>query len=85
MQDIPDWFTVKVCPATVRVPVLDEVVVLAATEKAVVPLPLPLLPEDMVIQVALLEAVQEQPVGAVTLTFPVPAPELTVALVDERE
>ena len=50
-----------------------------------VPLPLPLLPEDMVIQVALLEAVQEQPVGAVTLTLPVPVAELTVALVEERE
>ena len=48
-------------------------------------MPLPLLPEDMVIQVALLEAVQEQPVGAVTLTFPVPALEPKVALVEERE
>ena len=81
--EIPDWVTVKVCPAMVRVPVLDEVVVLAATEKAVEPLPL--LPEVMVIQPVLLEAVQEQPVGAVTVTFPVPAPELKVALVEERE
>ncbi len=48
-------------------------------------MPLPLLPEFMVIQAALLEAVQEQPAGAVTLTFPVPAPELKVALVEERE
>ena len=30
--EIPDWVTVKVCPAIVRVPVLEEVVVLAATE-----------------------------------------------------
>ena len=85
MQDIPDWFTVKVCPATVRVPVLDEVVVLAATEKAVEPLPLPLLPEDMVIQLALLEADQEQPAGAVTPILAVPPLELEVALVEERE
>ena len=48
-------------------------------------MPLPLLPEDMVIQAALLEAVQEQPVGAVTLTFPVPPLELKVVLVEERE
>ncbi len=75
----------KVCPATVRVPVLEEVVVLAVTEKAVEPLPLPLLPEDMVIQVALLEAVQEQPVGAVIPTLPVPPLEPEVALVEERE
>ena len=39
-------------------------------------MPLPLLPEDMVIQVALLEALQEQPPGAVTLTVPVPPLEL---------
>ena len=84
MQDIPDWFTVKVCPATVRVPVLDEVVVLAATEKAVEPLPLPLLPEVMVIQPVLLEAVQEQPVGAVTPTLPIPPLEPEVALVGEK-
>ena len=30
--EIPCWLTVKVCPATVIVPVLDEVPELAATE-----------------------------------------------------
>ena len=47
--------------------------------------PLPLLPEDMVIQAALLEAVQEQPVGAVIPTLPVPLLEPEVVLVEERE
>jgi len=32
VQDIPDWLTVKVFPATVRVPVREEVAVLAETE-----------------------------------------------------
>ena len=40
------------------------------------PLPLPLLPEVMVIQLTPLEAVQEQPLGEVTLTDPVPAAEV---------
>ena len=31
-HDCPDWFTVKVWPAMLSVPVLEEVVVLAATE-----------------------------------------------------
>ena len=31
-HDPPDWFTVKVFPAMVRVPVLEDAAVLAATE-----------------------------------------------------
>ena len=65
-----------VLPATVRVPVLDLFLVLAETEKPVVPLPLPPLPGVRVIQLALLEAVQEQPAEAVTLTVPVPPAKL---------
>jgi hypothetical protein len=56
----------------VRVPVREVAVVLAPTEKLTVPLPLPLLPEEIVIQFALLAAVQLQPVDAVTTTLPVP-------------
>ena len=48
-------------------------------------MPDPLLPEDTVIQVALLEAVQEQPVGAVIPTLPVPPLEPEVALAEESE
>ena len=50
-----------------------------------VPLPLPLLPEVMVIQPALLEAVQEQPLGVVILTDPVPPVEVKDWLVGEME
>jgi len=39
----------------------------------------------MVIQLALLEAVQEQPLAAVTLTVPVPPLELKDWLEEERE
>jgi hypothetical protein len=56
------------------VPVLAEDA-LAATVKATLPLPDPLAPEVMVIQLSLLAAVQAQPVPAVTATA-VPAPPL---------
>jgi hypothetical protein len=46
--------------------------VYGATEYVTVPLPLPLAPEVIVIQLALLAAVQVQPVGAVTFTLPNP-------------
>ena len=62
----------KVCPATVKVPVL-EAPVLALTEKATVPLPVPLAPEVIQIQLSLLFAVQAQPLPAVTDTLPLPA------------
>ena len=48
-------------------------------------MPLPLLPEVVVIQPALLEAVQEQPLGEVTLTDPVPPVEVKDWLVGEME
>ena len=65
----PAWVTVTVWPATVSVPVRGDVAVLAAMENATPPLPLPLAPDVMVIQEALLVAVQLQPAGAVTLAL----------------
>ncbi len=62
----------KVWPATVKVPVREEVLVFEATEKFTAPVAVPLLPEVIVIQEALLVAVQEHPEPAVTLTVPVP-------------
>ena len=62
----------KVCPATVKVPVL-EAPVLALTEKATVPFPVPPDPEVIEIQLLLLLAAQAQPLPAVTDTLPVPA------------
>jgi hypothetical protein len=46
-------------------------------------LPLPLLPEVMLIQVALLVAVQLQPVGVVTFTLPLPPSDVNDWLVGE--
>ena len=45
----------------------------AATEKSTVPFPEPELPEVMVIQFTLLEAVQLQALDAATPTLPFPA------------
>jgi hypothetical protein len=65
--------TVKVLPAIVRVPVRVPDVVLLDTANATEPLPVPLEPEVMEIQIALLDAVQAHPEGAVTATVPLPA------------
>ncbi len=72
-DDGGDCVTVNVCPAMAIVPVRWLVVVLAATVKLTVPLPVALLAEVIVIQLALLVAVQGQLLEAVTLTLPVPA------------
>jgi hypothetical protein len=78
----PSCVTVNVLPAMVIVPVLWVVDVLAETEYVTVPLPVPLVPEVMVIHDALLAAVQVQlPDEAVTLTLPVPPDELNNWLV----
>ena len=59
----------------VIVPVRWLVPVLAATVKATVPLPVPLLPEVIFIQLTLLVATQGQPLEAITLTLPGPPVE----------
>ncbi|KJU82467.1 hypothetical protein MBAV_005341 [Candidatus Magnetobacterium bavaricum] len=67
--------TVKVCPAIVIVPERWVVAVFCETLYATDPLPLPELPEVIVIQAALLEAVHVQPVLAVTATLSLPPVE----------
>ena len=62
----------------VRVPDRVPPVVEAAVY-CTVPLPLPLAPEPIVIQGALLVAVHAQPAAVVTATLPVPPPAATVA------
>ena len=69
----------------VREPVRDELPELAATEYPQFPLPLPLVPEVTAIQLAPLEALQEQPFGADTLTDPVPPVEVKGWLAGEME
>ena len=85
VQGAAAWLTVNVWPATVKVPVRDVVLVLAATEKLTVPFPALLLPPVMVIQAVLLVAVQLQPIPAVTLTLPLLALDATDALEEEME
>jgi hypothetical protein len=75
---------VKVCPAIVIDP-LRPAPVFAATEYPTEPLPVPVLPEVMLIQPSLLAAAQPHPVPAVTLTLPVPGLAGNEALVGEIE
>ena len=65
--------------------VLEDVLVLAATDMATLPLPVPLAPEVMESHEAPLVAVQEHPVWVVTVTLPDVAPEATCALVGLME
>jgi len=64
--------TVGDCPPTDTVATRAVVVVLTATLYDTVPFPLPLAPDVMVSQPALLPAAHAQPVGAVTFTDPAP-------------
>jgi hypothetical protein len=72
-QGAAAWVTVRVCPAIVSVPVRGDVTVLAAMEKATVPLPDPLAPDVIVSQASLLVAVHEQPLVVVTVALLDPA------------
>src|SRR4030095_12447830 len=74
----PNWVIVKISPAIVAVPVRAVMPLFAATEKLTVPLPMPELPESMVIQGALLTASQPHPASAFTLTDLLPAAALIV-------
>jgi hypothetical protein len=74
--ELPDWLTVNVCPAIVRVPdrALDEP--FAATLISTVPSPAPLVPAVIVSHGAWLAAVHWHPPPASTLAEmgPPPAP-----------
>jgi hypothetical protein len=50
--EVPAWVIVKTFPAMVELAVLEDALVLAATEYCTVPLPVPLPPEVMVNQEA---------------------------------
>ena len=60
--------TVTVCPATVNVPRREAPVVFAAMLNVTEPMPDPVAPAVTVIQVAVVVAVHEQAVPAMTLT-----------------
>ncbi len=84
VQVTPACVTVNVFPAMVKVPVRDDVEVLADALNVTVPLPDPDAPDVMVSHpVLLLTAVHAQPAGALTDTVPVPP--LAVTLCDVGE
>jgi hypothetical protein len=72
VQGAPACVTVKVCPPAVIVPVRPVVLGFAPTPKLTVPGPMPSAPAVMVIQAALLVAVQAQPSRAVSATAAAP-------------
>ena len=74
---------VNVLPAMVRVPVLAVPVVFACTANPTGPLPVPVAPEETLIQDALLLAVHEHPAVVKTFTDPLDAPDPNVC--DEAE
>ena len=77
--------TVWLFPATVITSDLVLGPVLAVTVYITVPLPLPLLPEVIVIQLTISEALQPQPIGDVTLILPVPPSARNDLLVGNME
>ena len=77
LHAMPACVTVNVREAIVRVPDRVDVLGLAATLKPADPLPLPLAPLVIVIQLAFETAVHVQPVPAVTPTLPVVTPAPT--------
>lgn len=67
----PLWVMENVLPATEKAAVLAPPV-LAATEYLTVPLPVPVEPDEIVAQDTPVDALQEQPLVAVTEIVPVP-------------
>ncbi len=78
-DDAADWDTVKVFPATVNDAVRAEPV-LAATLYDIVPLPVPVDPDEIVIQETPVDVLHEQPLPAVTDMLPVPPLDVKEAL-----
>jgi len=72
-QLAPSCCTVNVCPATISVP-LRAAPLFAAALNVIDPLPPPDAALVIVNQFALFDAVQPQPLPAVTFTVPVPPP-----------
>ena len=72
-------------PVIVNVPVRVAPLVLPVPMKLTAPFPLPLAPEAIVIQPALLAAVHPQPLVALTPTLPVPPLDVKEALGADSE
>jgi len=72
LSDVPACTTVSVWPAIVIVPVRERAPVFPATEKSIVPLPLPFAADVIVIKESLLAAVHAHPGPALIAAFPEP-------------
>src|SRR5438105_7565838 len=72
-EQLPAWLTVNVNPSTVRVPT-RAAPLFAAIRKLIVPAPLPLAGEAIVIHGTSLLAFHEQPAALVTANAPLPPP-----------
>ncbi len=79
----PCWVIVNVFPATSSVAVREAVLVLAPAVNCTEPAPVPVDPAVITTQSAPLEAVQPQPVGAVTATDALPPEASTFCVFDE--
>lgn len=82
---MPSWVMANTSPPIIRLPTRDSTAGLASTVKERVLLPLPFPPEEISIQLAVLEADQLQPSGDVMLTVPLPPSESNETLVEDRE
>ena len=69
----PSCVTLRTPPPTVRVPARAELPVFVVTAYVTVPVPEPLVPEAMVIQLLLSVTVHEQLLSVFTVTVAVPA------------
>ena len=85
MQETPVSVRVNVCPATVSEPFNVVPPVFGLTVKFTEPLPEPLEPDVTLAHDELLDAVQEHPDGAVTLTLPGPPADVKEPELAERE
>ena len=74
----PAWVTVKVCPATVSVPLRGVELAFPVALKPTDPLPLPVEPLVTASHAVLLTAAHVQPVGAVTIVEPLAGLATTV-------
>lgn len=83
LQEAAACVIVTVCPATVSVPVRDDVTVFVATEYPTAPLPVPLAPLVTVNQLALLVALQAHPLVVVTETLAAPPLAPGIAIVGD--
>lgn len=84
-MEVAVWVTVRVFPATVRVPVRGAPVLLVATMKVIVPFPRPGPALMSAIQATLLAASHAHDEAALTVLLPKPPSEVKVRATGEMD